>query len=563
MKLSRAVLLVALSPFAVHAAGPGTPGANTPVTPGAGTILQDIKPLEPPAPSQNEPGLQIEREGSATLPPTAAFLVKAIHISGNLSLDTPKLHSLVAEAEGKELTLPELYERVVRISDFYHTHGYPLARAIIPAQTIRDGVVNVEVIEARYSKIILDNHSRVSDALLQATLAPLKSGQVIDQTGLDHVLLLLADIPGAATGAILKSGEAVGTSDLLVQAAPGPAIAGNVTLDNYGNRYTGGVRGGGEVALYGPLHQGDVVDASVLTSGKDMNYGRASYESALNGEGTRVGGSFSALHYVLGDSLESLEGHGSAQVESLWAKQPLVRTRDVNLYGQLQFDRKGLRDDIDVSSIHTDRHLYDWTASLSGDARDAILSGGVNTWTVGLTSGRVGFDDAAAQKADEETARTRGPFSQWDASFARLQRVTSHDSLYVALSGQWASVNLDPSQKIVAGGSYTVRAYDMSALTGDIGVQATAELRHDLARSWHGQWQAVAFLDSERVRADKNAWTTVVNDATLSGAGLGLNWTGPDQIIAKTYIAARLGPSPVLVGDSPSTRAWFEMSKRF
>jgi hemolysin activation/secretion protein len=283
----------------------------------------------------------------------------------------------------------------------------------------------------------------------------------------------------------------------------------------------------------------------------------------LDGQGTHLGGSYSALHYVLGDSLESLEGHGSAQVESLWAKQPLLRTRDFDLYGQLQFDRKQLRDDIDVSSIHDDRHLYDWVASLSGDTRDSILSGGINTWSLSVTSGRVGFDDATAQQTDAATAKTRGPFSQWDASFARLQRLTRQDGLYIALSGQWASVNLDPSQKMVAGGSYTVRAYDMSALAGDIGVQATVEWRHDLARSWHGQWLAVTFFDSERVRVNKDVWTPGVNEATLSGAGMGLNWTGPDQLNAKVYIAARLGSAPELVGDSPATRAWFEVSKRF
>jgi hemolysin activation/secretion protein len=563
MKSLRAVLLVGLFPFAVHAAGPITPAPSTPITPGAGTILQEVKPLEAPAPSQNQPGLQIEQQGKEKLPATATFLIKSIQISGNASFGTPKLRALVAEAEGKELTLPELYERAVRISDFYHTHGYPLARAIIPAQTIRDGVVNIEVIEARYGRISVENHSHVSDALLGATLSPLKSGQVIGQADLDHVLLLLADIPGAMTGATLKPGEVVGASDLLVQATPGPAVAGNVTLDNYGNRYTGGARVGAELDLNDPLHHGDVLDASVLSSGKDMNYGRISYDSVLDGQGAHLGGSYSALRYVLGDSLESLEGHGSAQVESLWAKQPLVRTRDLNLYAQLQFDRKELHDDIDVSSIHTDRHLYDLIATLSGDKRDAILSGGVNTWTLGLTSGRVGFDDATAQQADAATARTRGPFSQWDASFARLQRVTAQDGLYVALSGQWASVNLDPSQKMVAGGSYTVRAYDMSALAGDIGVQASTELRHDLARSWHGQWQAVAFFDSERVRVDKNLWTSGVNEATLSGAGLGLNWTGSDQFSAKTYIAARLGSSPALVGDSPTVRAWLEVSKHF
>jgi hemolysin activation/secretion protein len=555
MKSLLVALLLALFPFAAHAAGP--------VTPGAGTILQGIKPLEPPAPSPDEPGLQIEQPGGTTLPPTAPFPVKAIRISGNTSFDTHTLHALIAEAEGRELTLPELNERVVRITDFYHAHGYPLARAIIPAQTIRDGVVSIEVIEARYGRILLDNQSRVSDALLQATLSPLKSGEVIGQADLDHVLLLLADIPAVAQSAILKPGDAVGTSDLLVHGAPGPAVAGNVTLDNDGNRYTGSARLGGEVDLNDPLHHGDVLAASVLTSGKDMDYGRVLYDFLLNGDGTHLAGSYSALHYTLGESLSSLEGHGTAQVESLWAKQPLVRSLAFNLYGQLQFDRKQLHDDIDVSAIRTDRHLDNWTASFSGDYRDAVLSGGINTWSLELTSGRVGFDDATAELADAATAKIQGRFLQWNATFARLQNLSAKDVLYVAVSGQWANANLDPSQKMVAGGPYTVRAYDMSAVTGDTGMQASAEWRHNLARAWLGHWEAVTFLESEHVRVNKSPWTSGTNEATLSGAGVGLNWTGSRQWSAQASVATRLGSTPALTGATSSVHAWIEITKGF
>jgi hemolysin activation/secretion protein len=548
-------LLVALSPLSVQAAGPPPPGA--------GSILQQIQPVEPPAAPTNNPGLVIEQQGAGKLPPTAPFLVKRIRIKGNAAFDTATLHALVRDAEGKSLTLSQLNDLAALITDYYHRHGYPLARAVIPAQTIQDGEVEIEVIEAHYGKIELDNRSRVKDSLLQATLLPLQSGQAIEQRRLDRSLLLLSDVPGIVTGATLKPGEAVGTSDLLVQSAPGPAVAGNITLDNYGNRYTGSALIGGELDLYAPLHHGDLLNANVLSSGHDMDYGRVLYDVLLNGEGTHLGGSYSALHYILGGSLASLDGHGTAEVESLWAKQPLVRTVEHNLYGQLQFDRKQLRDDIGVSGIRTDRHLDNWTASLSGDQRDAILSGGINTWSLGLTSGYVGFDDAAAERADAATAKIQGHFVQGNAIFARLQRLTPKDALYVTLSGQWANANLDPSQKMVAGGPYTVRAYEMSAVSGDIGVQASAEWRHDLARAWHGQWQAVAFLDSERVRVNKSVWTTGINEATLSGAGLGLNWTGPAQWSAKAYIAERLGAAPVLVGSAASARAWLEIGKGF
>lgn len=534
------------------------------VSSGAGSILQQINPVEPPAPSSTGTGLTIEQGGAATLPPSAPFMVKVIQITGNTQFDTKTLHALVMDAEGQSLTLTQLNELAARITDYYHDHGYPLARAIIPAQTITDGQVQVEVIEARYGKINLDNHSRVNDALLQSTLSPVQSGQVIGQAALDRSLLLLSDIPGVVPGATLKPGEAVGTSDLVVEVAPGPAVTGNVALDDYGNRYNGRARLGGTVSFINPLHHGDVLSASGLSSGSGMSYGRISYESLLNGPGTRMGGSYSALHYILGDTFASLNGHGTAQVGSLWIKHPLVRSREVNLYGQIQFDRKELRDHIDLTSIRTDRHLDNWTASLSGDRRDTILSGGINTWNVGLTSGRVGFDDATAQQSDAATANTQRSFSKWTVNLGRLQSLSQKDGLYLALSGQWANTNLDASEKMVAGGPFTVRAYDMSAVSGDTGVLGTAELRHDLGWVGRGQqWQAVGFIDTEHVMVSKNTWAAGTNDATLSGAGVGLDWAWPGQWTAKAYIATPIGPIPVLVASTASARAWVEIGKGF
>jgi hemolysin activation/secretion protein len=257
-----AALVILFLPLAVHAAEP--------VVPGAGSILQQTQPAMPPAPSPTGTGLAIEQEGGVTLPPSAPFLVEATHLSGNTVFDTPTLHALIAEVEGKSLTLAQLGEIVARITDYYHSHGYLLARAIIPAQSIRAGTVRIEIIEARYGQIALDNHSRVVDPLLQATLSALQSGQAVSENPLNHALLLLTDIPGVAVVATLKPGEAVGTSDLQVETASTPAVAGDVALDNDGNRYIGRARLGGTVSLIDPLHHGDTLSLTGLTSG-DMN----------------------------------------------------------------------------------------------------------------------------------------------------------------------------------------------------------------------------------------------------------------------------------------------------
>ena len=528
--------------------------------PNAGSILQQNQPPKPPSASPSGTGLTIEQSNGTTAPPSAPFPVSEIQISGNTQFDTATLHALVADAEGKSLTLEQLEDAAGRITAYYREHGFPLARAVIPAQAVKNGVIRVMVIEARFGKIKLDNRSRTGDGLLSETLAPLQSGQQIEQGALDHSLLMLQDIPGVTANATLMPGEAVGTSDLDVVTTTDQAVAGSVSADNYGNRYTGLARLGGALNVYDPLHHGDLLSINALTTGSDMNYGRLGYEFLLNGAGTRLGASYSALHYTLGDTLSALDGHGTADVASLWAKQTFIRTPKLNLYGQIEYDHKQLKDDIDVTDVQTDRHLDEVTASLYGDWRDAT---GVNSWSAALTQGRVAFGNAGAQLADAATARTQGSFTKWVGAVNRVQGFGQNDSLYIALSGQWSNTNLDASEKMVAGGVYTVRAYDMGALSGDSGVLGNIEWRHELGRIWGGQTQALVFFDSQHVTVNTTAWTTGPNGATLSGAGVGLNWYGPANSAVKASVAAPVGATPELAGAKKSERAWIELDLGF
>lgn len=556
MKRARVALMVALCPLVAQAAEP--------VVPSAGTILREVQPALRSAPASTGTGLTIEHEGSE-LPSSAPFLVKSIQITGNTLFDTPTLHALVADAEGNNLTLVQLNERVTRITDYYRSRGYSLARAMIPAQRLQGGMVRIEVIEARFGKVTFDNDGRVNDRLLEATLSPLQGGQPIDQAALDHSLLLLSDLPGVAVNAVLRPGEAVGTSDLLVNIPSAAAIDGNLVLDNYGNGYTGEAHIGATMNLNNPLHHGDVLSASALSSGGGLNYGSLAYDSVLNGRGARAGGSYSALHYRLGGSLDPLDAHGTAQVASLWAMHPFVRSRHVNLYGLIQYDRLQLRDHIDAAAIRTDRHLGNARASLSADVRDELLWGAVSSWNVSWTRGRVGFDDQAAQSVDAATAKTQGEFSKWNVSLSRLQGLSPTNTLYLAVSGQWSNDNLDAAEKTIAGGPLTVRGYDMGALSGDSGYLGTVELRHDLLFAWalQSRFQVVAFVDSARVTINETAWVAGANSATLSGAGVGLNWAGSNQWGARFYVATRPNSPAELMASHASTRAWAQISKVF
>lgn len=514
------------------------------------------------APSDNT-GLSIQQPNRGELPASVSFRVEHIEITGNSKIDTASLRALVASSEGLNLNLPQLGELAARITDYYHAHGYPLARAIIPAQTMQSGVVRIEVIEARYGTIGVDNQSRVSDRLLQATLDGLRSGSVVTQDDLDRSLLLLSDIPGLSVDAILKAGTQPGTSDLRVNTSSTPTFMGSVVADNGGDRYTGRERLGATVNVFNPLHQGDVLGVSGLTSGSGMNYGRLSYDVLLGGTGTRLGGAYSTLDYKLKGGLSDLDAQGTARAASLWVNQPLIRSPGLNLFGQLEYSHLQLDDDIRSFAIHDKRNLNNVTASLSGNVRDGVLAGATNAWNASWTYGHVDFDDAAAQGSDAATTRTQGGFSKGNVSLLRLQNLGANNALYFSLAGQWASGNLDPSQKVLAGGPNSVRAYDVGVISGDVGYLYTAELRHDFAQSWYGQWQAVTFFDAAHIVVNRNALSAHDNIVNLSGAGVGLNWAGANQLTASLTLAVPIGAAPEQIGSRDSVRAWLQMSKGF
>jgi hemolysin activation/secretion protein len=108
--------------------------------------------------------------------------------------------------------------------------------------------------------------------------------------------------------------------------------------------------------------------------------------------------------------------------------------------------------------------------------------------------------------------------------------------------------------KMIVGGPYSVRAYNSGAVSGDTGYQETAEFRHELGTIWNGKWQAVAFIDSAHVTVNKDVWALGTNSATLNGAGVGINWTGPNQWSTKSYIATPIGLAQELVANRVSVR---------
>jgi len=526
--------------------------------PGAGEQLREIPP--PPVFQRPLPDIRIDK-GS---PPAGAavderpFLVQSLRVTGQTVYSEAELISIAGFVRGGEQRLTDLRSMAARIADHYHKNGYFVAQAYLPAQDIKDGVVTIVVLEGRYGSVTLNNQARIPDSLANGLLSGLNRGDTIAIEPLEERLLLLSDLPGVYVRSTLAPGQEVGTSDLLVDMTPGRAVTGTVEADNAGNRYTGSKRIGASLNINNPLGLGDVAGLRVLTSGEGLKYGRAFYQLQM-GRAT-VGVAYSALKYNLIKEFEDLDAHGNAQVASVYASYPLIRSRNSNLYALVGGDIRTFEDKVDATTPKTevDRKARVLMASLYGNHRDGFAGGGFNTFGLTWSFGNLDIQTDWARAIDAATAKTDGHYSKLAYNASRLQYVTDSVSLFAGINGQWASQNLDISEKMGLGGMYGVRAYPVGEAYGDKGFIVNLEARWRLPTpvSVPGQVNLIGFFDIGKMKLYEDPWASFDNHRTLKGAGVGATWMDYNRFSLSTYYAWKVGHEDAISAPDKNGRFW-------
>ncbi len=532
--------------------------------PRSGDQLQQIPPI--PAPQRATPEIRIEQGGAPATPESdsAKILVQSLRVTGNSIYSEGELLALTGFKPGNELSLGELRGMAAKIADYYRKAGYFVAQAYLPAQDIKNGQVSIAVIEGRYGQVALRNQSTLKDSVANRYLEGLNPGDPITIVPLENRLLLLSDIPGVNVKSTLAPGVAVGASDLFVDVTDGRRVTGSIEADNAGNRYTGEYRVGGTVNINNPTGHGDQASLRVLTSGRGLTYGRLSYQT-LFGKAT-VGVAYTALQYRLGKEFESLNAHGTVEIASLYGSYPLIRSRNTNLYALAGYDEKVFQDKVDSTNTVTDKKAHVFNAGLAGNHTDELGGGGFNTYSLTGTFGDIDIRTPAALAQDALTARTNGSFNKLGFTAARTQTVTDRLTLYGGIYGQFASKNLDISEKMGLGGPYAVRAYPVGEAYADEGYVVNLEARYRLsnyAGSVPGQLHLVGFVDAGSVTINRKPWTNANNHRNLSAAGVGLTWADYNNFTVRTFYGWKLGNEPATSAPDKNGRFWIQAIKYF
>lgn len=531
--------------------------ASAQMQPNAGSLLNEQKPVQT-VPPKGKAVLPQLAEPVSTSTDTSPIEVKRLRVLGSTVFPTEILEALVADLAGQQRSLRELQMAAARITAHYRRAGYTLARAYLPQQKMQDGVVIIEVLEGKLEKVQIDNASRLSDAVVQARLSAVKTGEPFNKSATDRALLLLSDTPGAGeVDSRFAPGSQRGESVLVTKLEGGPLVSGRVEADNHGGRYTGRNRLGASADLNSALGYGERFSGKLLASDGELYNGRLAALVPLGDDGLTFGAAVSYNTYALGDTFSALDAVGHSSTAELNVRYPWVRSVDFNLYTQAGYEYRKLKDEIRSTNTVTEKHANLASISLFGDMRDGLGGGGLTQVNLTLSNGRLNFDTASAAALDAVGAKTAGSYTKLAASLERQQALPANFSLNLQLRGQWTDDNLDSSEKFGLGGPYGVRAYASNEALGDRGWFGSVELRYAVT-----PWlSANLFHDHGEVEVNAHPYLSSSNQLRRSGSGFGVtgNYGAFDW---RAYAAWRGGEAGTAEPDKHA-RFWVQAGWRF
>ena len=533
-----------------------TPGAE------AGQIEQHFGVGEPP--ELIDPVPVIDDDYRRTLPDNVEELsltLGDVVVEGSTVYTADDLAYLYQDRVGQEIALAEVFEIADRITARYRNDGYILSRAIVPPQTIADGVVRIDIVEGYIDAVRIEGDVPEGQPLLNAYADRITNSRPLSIRDLERYLLFFRDLPGInAEATISPAQDTPGASDLVILVEY-EALDGFVRVDNRGTRYNGPGQvwlGAGFNSLT-DTHQRTAL--TFATAGKDMKeltYLDLGYERHIDAEGRKLQVNLTETGSQPGHTLRVWNIISRNQTFKIGITNPLLRSRARNLSLYADFIVRNSHTTILNSTLSKDRVRFFSFGALY-DSIDRL--GGVNQLGIRLDQGVDIL--GASKKGSVDLSREGGrmEFTRLSLNASRLQRLNDNWSFLTNFTSQVASAKLLASEEFGVGGERCVRGYDPSEVTGDQGYCLLVEMRYGQNIDTTG-YQLYGFYDTGEVR--RKLAGTLGKTARLASAGLGVRLNYGEQLSGSFEITwpqmKRVDTRTINVD---SNRIFFSLTARF
>jgi len=450
--------------------------------------------------------------------------VREIRVIGSTVFSPAELAEVTAPYVNRSLSAEDLEALRLALTRHYVTRGYVNSGAIIPDQTVTEGVLTVQIIEGELSRIEVEGNRWFRDSYLQNRLA-LGAGPPLNINALQERLqLLLQDSRIQRLNTELRPGVQPGESVLEVHVEERNPYKVWLAFNNYQSPTVGAERGLITVAHENLTGYGDILSTQYAGSSGVHLQLDSSYTLPLTARDTAVMVRYRRNTFqVVEAPFEPLDVNSRSEIFGITLRQPLYRTLvqefALELIGERLSNQTFLLDQPFSFSLGAHR-------GLTTDTAVRFAPQWVYRTPTQVLAARsqfsVGIDALGA--TINPPSLPDGRFFAWLGQLQGARRLGLWDAeLLWRTDLQLANNPLLPLEQIAVGGRYTVRGYRENQLVRDNGLLASLEARLPILREhrWAEYMQLATFVDFGQ------AWNTKLptpDPKTLASVGLGLRW---------------------------------------
>ncbi|MDD5680211.1 MAG: ShlB/FhaC/HecB family hemolysin secretion/activation protein [Candidatus Omnitrophica bacterium] len=500
------------------------------------------------------PPVEIEKEKEEK--PAAegvSFILKEIRITGTTIFKPEDFRPIYEPYLNKTVSFKDLEVIMENIKAKYKEKGYLTTTAYIPEQEVKDGKIEIRVLEGRLGEVKVEENKWFAAAVVKRYIHA-KKGAPLNILKLQKDLLRLNQNPDLEIKAILSKGQEVGTSDIIVKVADKFPYHVGASVDNLGTRLVGRYRTSISFRSTNLTGGNDSIFVNTLMSRSSAG-DFVSYKMPLDTYGTDIGIDYTYFRMRLGKEYRSENISGDTQIYT-----PYI-SKEIYLSERLQAN---IKSGLEIKSVKnrtrgritTNDQLRLPYLGFEFTGTDSLFSGGQTTFLPKFVFGTSDFLGASPRDHTlASRAATGGFFFKYEQVLQRIQKMPFDSYLSIRSQFQSTTHTLPSSEQLQLGGAYSVRGYPEGDYLADVGANLNLDWvfpMYLIPESWklphadtplRHQIEPVVFVDLGGGRLLKPA-AGERRDKVLLGVGGGLKVRFNKNLFLNLLWADHIGNQP-------------------
>jgi hemolysin activation/secretion protein len=471
---------------------------------------------------------------AAELVVQAGFEIKAFDVTGNSIFSFDKVQDAVAPFTGSGRTEADVEKARSALENLYHSAGYPAVTVNIPEQTLKDGVVKLQVIENRIGRVKITGNRYFTREKVMKDLPSLAPGEILYLPKVQEEIGRLNRNQDIKVEPAISLGAELGTIDVELKVQDQLPVHGYLELNNRASPDTTELRLNAMIRYDNLWQKEHSLALQYQMSPQDpsqVEVGGVSYVLPTPWQQDHQ----LAFFAIWSDSKtgfgEGFEVVGKGQIVGMRYAIPLPPYKLYNHNFTLGIDYKHFNESEGYTTPGgqtTETPISYLPLSFSYNASLPDEWGGTTQFNVGLN---MSFRGLVSDETEFELKRYMATANYLYATMGiqRAQKLPWGMSLSAKVDGQLSDEPLIDNEQYVAGGMENVRGYRESEAEGDNALHSMVELSfaNPFEKSKIGQWlQMRPFIFHDiAVLSIRDPLPAQSRGIKLEGVGAGLRGT--------------------------------------